>query len=177
MSIANYYYQLILKLTEWNFCFRIFEMVADINSSTIFWQLLANVLIMVTVISQLHQVKFRFSIVECKNQSSFIDIQALRHIDFTTIVAFSVLFLSLFCKLLLCVSGNLITEAVANMGETVYHGNWEQYPPVYYKYVQLMILRSQTPAYFMGLKLVRCNLETLGKVRHFSVNYNYFRLK
>lgn len=68
---------------------------------------------------------------------------------------------------LLCYSANLSSSAVSDISEIAYNGNWPQYPLIYRKYVQSIILRSQSSTTLMGYKLVHCDLETFGKVSKF----------
>lgn len=90
--------------------------------------------------------------------------QGLRYGDNSTFVAVLVIVDALIWAFLLCCPANLATDTVSSIGNIAYNGNWTLYPPVYRKYVLLIILRSQSTAEFMGYKLIRCNLETFSNV-------------
>lgn len=65
---------------------------------------------------------------------------------------------------LFCYFATIATERIIAVGQTTFNLNWYDYPPELQKFIVLIVARSQKPAYFTGLGIVHCSLETLGKV-------------
>lgn len=63
-----------------------------------------------------------------------------------------------------CYFASVTTEKVSSVGDIAYCSNWYEYPIHLQKYVTLVIVRSQEPMYFTGFNLIRCTVETFGKV-------------
>lgn len=66
-----------------------------------------------------------------------------------------------------CYFASQTTERVSSVGDVAYCSNWYEYPTHLQKYVTLVIVRSQQPMYFTGFNLIRCSIETFGKVNQF----------
>lgn len=63
-----------------------------------------------------------------------------------------------------CYFATVATTAMASISSTVQESNWYLQPlPIQKKYI-LIIARSQIPAVFTGLKMVRCSLESFTMV-------------
>lgn len=72
-----------------------------------------------------------------------------------------------------CYFANSTTDRVAAIGEAAYDLNWFDHPVEMQKYMILIIGRSQEPAHFSGLNLIRCTLEVFGKV---NISCDFFIL-
>lgn len=66
---------------------------------------------------------------------------------------------------LLCYSATSTTLDVANVGNVVYNSRWYEFPLTVRKSIILILIRSQSPVYFTGFKLIRCTLESFMQVR------------
>lgn len=64
----------------------------------------------------------------------------------------------------ICYFASHVTYRILTIDDMVYNSNWPVYPLELRKYVILIIARSQQPAYFNGLGIIRCTLEIFGKV-------------
>lgn len=64
-----------------------------------------------------------------------------------------------------CFFASAATEKLSSVGNMAYNSNWYDYPVGMQKHMVLIIARSQEPVYFSGLSLIRCTVETFGKVR------------
>lgn len=63
-----------------------------------------------------------------------------------------------------CYYANITTDRISYISDSVYDLNWYDYPSKQQKYMILIINRSNKSIFFSGLNLVRCTLETFGKV-------------
>lgn len=86
--------------------------------------------------------------------------------EFSTFLAVIAVGMNLFFSFLLCYTATASSDVVGTIGTIFYGGNWPEYPLIYRKYLLLMILRSQRPVEFTGLKVVRCNLQTFTDVSY-----------
>lgn len=62
---------------------------------------------------------------------------------------------------LFCLSATLATDRICGVAMSTFDSNWYEFPVEMQKYIILIIARSQKPAYFDGMKLVHCTLQTL----------------
>lgn len=140
-------------------------MVADINSGVIFSLLPLNAIF--TAISMYN--------VEHVNASNF----AIFSQDLISICVFTLqssfdivniayngfcMMCSLIWPSIFCYFGTHITDRLLLIALIMYESKWYYYPLELQKFVILVIARSQKPAYFTGLNLIRCTLEIFGKV-------------
>lgn len=96
-------------------------------------------------------------------------------IDFSIwIFAFNVsaVLSSLTWPFLICFFATMATNCVASIGINAYGLNWYDFPAKLQKYIIMIVLRSQQPAYFSGLNLIFCTIETFGNVS--NVFYSSF---
>lgn len=91
-------------------------------------------------------------------------LQSVRRMEISALESLLAMAANIFWSFLLCYMATASSDTVASIGDIVYNGNWPEYPPIYRKYVLLMILRSQQPTRFTGLKMVYCTLENFTKV-------------
>lgn len=66
---------------------------------------------------------------------------------------------------ILCFFATHATHEVLYIGDVAYTDlSWYQLPPNLRKRVWMIMLRSQSPVYFTGFKLIRCTLEVYSSV-------------
>lgn len=63
-----------------------------------------------------------------------------------------------------CHVATVVTEQITSIGDIVYESNWFDYPAELRKYNIYIIIRSQKPIHFTGLKMIKCSKEIFGKV-------------
>lgn len=65
---------------------------------------------------------------------------------------------------LFCYFANMASDRLFSISYGAFSANWYDYPVKWQKFIALMILHSQQPAYFNGLNFINCTLEVLGRV-------------
>lgn len=143
---------------------RIFNLVAEINSGTIFSLLPPNVLTLAFTMYNIEYVGsvFLFSYNFFNYFDSIYLKGSFEMVPFMFLLVCIISFL--IWPFLFCYFASMTTEHVANIGETVYNSNWFEYPIEFQKYVILIMARSQNPLYFNGLNLFGCTLHVFGRV-------------
>lgn len=122
---------------------RIFKMVKTINSGTIFALLPANVLL--------------FAITSYNMEHSSFELVTFGFRVFCVLCGLS--WAAFFCHF-----ADSVTARIASIGHILYNLNWLDYPLDIQKSIICIILRSQEPAYFTGLGMLRCTLQVFGDV-------------
>lgn len=72
-----------------------------------------------------------------------------------------------------CHVATVVTEQITSIGDIVYESNWFDYPAELRKYNIYIIIRSQEPILFTGLKIIKCSKEVFLKVSilfRFNIN-------
>lgn len=64
----------------------------------------------------------------------------------------------------MCHFATFATDRIASVGEAAYDLNWYDFPVEFQKFTILMIARSQKPAEFTGLNLIRCSMPIFASV-------------
>lgn len=64
-----------------------------------------------------------------------------------------------------CYYATTTSNMVADISAQLYHSHWIVYPRELQFYVMMGIARAQNEVFFTGFKIVRCTLQTFGKVR------------
>lgn len=53
----------------------------------------------------------------------------------------------------------------------VYSSGWEVWPPIYRKYIHILLILVQRPRYLSGFGLFKCDLNTFTEVNFFSNSF------
>lgn len=177
ISLQDYWVSILpFHLTEYKLqqiFFRISDLVADINSGTLFFSILSYWVSVVLLIFHLIEVTSKFLIliymkefkpiyfnffIWKKKQGSKVSASYLS-ID---------LFLICFCTtstFLFSYTAYRTSNNVLCLGDIVYNSRWYQWPTKLRPYILLMVLRSQSPCKFIGFKVIHFNLKTFRRVR------------
>lgn len=153
------------------FIFRIFKIVADINSGTIFWLLPLNAIFMAISLYNVEHVRILILTLTimwkickqlhfnwCLSSKSDFDVFSIAYNLFC-------LMCSLIWPAIFSYFATVTTIRLSSLANTTFETNWYDYPAHLRNFLILVIARSQEPAYFTGFKFIRCTLEIFGKVR------------
>lgn len=91
--------------------------------------------------------------------------QELKKVGIKLFFCIGCISIGLLWPFILCNSAASATIEVANIGNSACYSKYYEYPLKMRKYLILIMVRSQSPVYFTGLKLIRCTLEVFMKVR------------
>lgn len=143
-------------------------LASSIGSSTMFSLLLTNIVFLASSLYNIEQVTV-FILFDnwYFTARNLFHSQALQNIGIGLFFCIECVGIGLFWPYLLCDSATSATLTVAQLGGIAYSSEWYKYPPNVRKYVVLIIVRSQEPVYFTGLKIIPCTLEVFMKV-HFD---------
>lgn len=145
--------------------FRIFDSLQDLISSTIFSQLLSNVVFTASSMYQLEMVCQKW--VHCFRVHIYHEFhfQSLDKAGIDLAYCIFAFLAGLSWTLVLCYHATFVTESTNDIGHHVYSSNWCLYPIFLRKYLILMIAKSQQPMLFSGFQIVGCTLLTFTTVK------------
>lgn len=153
------------------FClFRIFDLVASVNSGAIFSLLPINGVLLGLSMYTIENVSEMDSLLLNSKlfKKQFITSTGFNFQSDFILVVFFFDMLCAVCALmwcsLFCYFANMASDRLSSLGNTVFATNWYDYPVEWQKFVILMVERSQKPVYFKGLHLIKCTLEVFGTV-------------
>lgn len=148
-------------------------MVADINSGVIYSLLPVNVIFVALTMYNSEHVNM---LLTYENPNLLFHFQS--SFDWVMLTFHLICLISSMCwPFLFCYYSSLVTEQTSSISDIAYNTNWYEYPPEYQKYMILIIARSQELTYFTGFNLIRCSLETFGKVSSLIIRENLLCVK
>lgn len=145
------------------------ELLANINSGSIFSLLPLNVLMLAFTLYNIEHVSL-----SCDSFNTIFFRPSLKIFpNFKTSSNVPMLIFHGLCAIrerttwpfLYCYNANSIIDRMSSIASSLFESNWYDYPLEQQKYIILMIARSQKSTEFSGFGLIKCKLEVLGYVR------------
>lgn len=166
--VMNGYIFVIFHTPTMFFLFRVYHLVAHVNSGTIFFKYFSFQMILIYKIYDMFAVSMLpISITFHLKQgpSKFFCLQNPMSWFFCMDLFLIILCITLtFC---MCLYSDYIANKISSHGKITYDLNWHQLPVELRKYVLLMIHQAQASVQFSGFKIVYMHLRTFAQVISF----------
>lgn len=151
-------------------------LTVDFYSPFILVQLIANVLMLATVIFEFDLVirTWKWSLFHHLWKIKWIFgnpcfVQQLRsHFDYTLLILIMGVSMGMLSMFIYCYFGKLATESFEQISDCVYDLNWHEMSLNLQKYIVIMISDMQEPLHYHGFKVAILNLNTFLRVSKFA---------